>query len=316
MQGDSICQTGLITNPGQSQKRHFSPLFSRMGVGVSMHYDDPMNANTLPTPVAVVTGAARGIGLAVAQWFLDHGYHVALIDIDAQTLKQTEAKLARPDDVLCIHADVSKPEQVQSAADEVMARWGRADALVNNAGVAVFKPILQTTFEEWRQVLGTNLDGAFLCSQAFGAVMARQMSGAIVNIASISGLRASTLRVAYGTSKAALIHLTKQYAAELGNYGVRVNTVCPGPVETEMAKLVHSVAIRSDYLDTIPLGRYGSPQEMAQTVGFLCSNQASYINGQFLAVDGGFDASGVGLPTLRRNHPEINHVGQPASDKH
>jgi NAD(P)-dependent dehydrogenase (short-subunit alcohol dehydrogenase family) len=142
------------------------------------------------------------------------------------------------------------------------------------------------------------------------------MSGAIVNIASISGLRASTLRVAYGTSKAALIHLTKQYAAELGNYGVRVNTVCPGPVETEMAKLVHSVAIRSDYIDTIPLGRYGTPQEMAQTVGFLCSSQASYINGQFLAVDGGFDASGVGLPTLRRNHPEISHVGQPTQPDH
>ena len=113
-----------------------------------------------------------------------------------------------------------------------------------------------------------------------------------------------------------LIHLTKQYAAELGNYGVRVNTVCPGPVETEMAKLVHSVAIRSDYLDTIPLGRYGSPQEMAQTVGFLCSDQASYINGQFLAVDGGFDASGVGLPTLRRNHPEISHVGQSSDASH
>jgi NAD(P)-dependent dehydrogenase (short-subunit alcohol dehydrogenase family) len=264
----------------------------------------------------VVTGAGRGIGLAVAKWFLDHGHKAVLIDIDATTLKKTEADLNRPDDVMCVHCDVSKPDQVRAAAEQVMARWGRADALVNNAGVAVFKPVLETSFEEWRHVLGTNLDGAFLCSQAFGAIMAKQMSGAIVNIASISGLRASTLRVAYGTSKAALIHLTKQYAAELGNYGVRVNTVCPGPVETEMAKLVHSVAIRSDYIDTIPLGRYGTPQEMAQTVGFLCSSQASYINGQFLAVDGGFDASGVGLPTLRRNHPEISHVGQPTQPDH
>lgn len=275
-----------------------------------------MNTSAHPTPVAVVTGGARGIGLAIGRWFLDHGHRLALIDVDAATLRETETKLARPDEVMGIHADVSRPDQVKTAAEQVMARWGRVDALVNNAGVAVFKPILETSFEEWRQVLGTNLDGAFLCSQAFGAIMARQMSGAIVNIASISGLRASTLRVAYGTSKAALIHLTKQYAAELGNYGVRVNTVCPGPVETEMAKLVHSVAIRSDYLDTIPLGRYGSPEEMAQTVGFLCSSQASYINGQFLAVDGGFDASGVGLPTLRRNHPEINHVGQAAPGGH
>jgi NAD(P)-dependent dehydrogenase (short-subunit alcohol dehydrogenase family) len=278
-------------------------------------YDARMNASA-NLPVAVVTGGARGIGLAVGQWFLQHGHRVALLDTDVATLKQTEAALAQPQQVLCIHADVSQPEQVQAAADQVLARWGRVDALVNNAGVAVFKPVLETSFEEWRHVLGTNLDGAFLCSQAFGRIMARQKSGAIVNIASISGLRASTLRVAYGTSKAALIHLTKQYAAELGNYGVRVNTVCPGPVETEMAKLVHSVAIRSDYIDTIPLGRYGTPQEMAQTVGFLCSSQASYINGQFLAVDGGFDASGVGLPTLRRNHPEIAHVGQPEAGQH
>ncbi len=261
--------------------------------------------------VAVVTGGARGIGLAIGQWFLANGHQVVLLDVDPATLQASERQLNRPDDVLCLHTDVSQPAQVQAAADQVMARFGRVDALVNNAGVAVFKPALETSFEEWRQVLSTNLDGAFLCTQAFGAIMARQRSGAVVNIASISGLRPSSLRVAYGTSKAALIHLTKQYAAELGNYGVRVNVICPGPVETEMAKLVHSVAIRSDYYDTIPLGRYGSTEEMANTVGFLCSNQASFINGQYIAVDGGFDASGVGLPTLRRNTPELQQVGQP-----
>jgi len=153
-------------------------------------------------------------------------------------------------------------------------------------------------------VMGTNLDGAFLCTQACAPVMRRTGGGAVVNIASISGLRASTLRVAYGTSKAALIHLTKQQAVELGNVGIRVNVVCPGPVETEMAKLVHSVAIRSDYYDAIPLGRYGSTDEIAQTVGFLCSAEASFVNGQYVAVDGGFDAAGVGLPTLRRRAAE------------
>jgi NAD(P)-dependent dehydrogenase (short-subunit alcohol dehydrogenase family) len=130
--------------------------------------------------------------------------------------------------------------------------------------------------------------------------MAQRGRGAIVNIASISGLRASTLRVAYGTSKAALIHMTKQHAVELGNVGVRVNVIAPGPVETEMARLVHSAAIRSDYYDTIPLGRYGSREEMASVVGFLCSDDAGFVNGQVVAVDGGFDAAGVGLPTLRR----------------
>jgi meso-butanediol dehydrogenase/(S,S)-butanediol dehydrogenase/diacetyl reductase len=135
--------------------------------------------------------------------------------------------------------------------------------------------------------------------------MIKSGGGAVVNIASISGLRASTLRVAYGTSKAALIHLTKQYAVELGTVGIRVNCVAPGPVDTAMAKLVHSVAIRQDYYDTIPLNRYGTPDEIAATVFFLCSSEASYINGQTLAADGGFDALGVGLPTLRKQFSPI-----------
>ena len=258
-----------------------------------------MPSTSLDFRVAVVTGGARGIGLAIARWFLTHGYRVVLVDIDAETLGRTEAALARPHDVLALHCDVSDPEQVARAAAEVERRFGRVDALVNNAGVAVFKPIAQTSYAEWRHVLGTNLDGAFLCTQACTPLM--RQGSAVVNIASISGLRASTLRVAYGTSKAALIHLTKQQAVELGTIGIRANVIAPGPVETEMAKLVHSVAVRSDYYDAIPLGRYGTAEEMAATVGFLCSGDASFINGQVIAVDGGFDAAGVGLPTLRRN---------------
>jgi len=259
-----------------------------------------MTNSSTPSRVAVVTGGARGIGLAIGRWFLAHGYNVALLDIDGVTLDQAVADLGEPQRVLGLHCDVSDPAQVGRAAEAVVARFGHVDALVNNAGIAVFKPVLQTSFEEWRAVLATNLDGAFLCTQAFGALMVARGRGAVVNVASISGLRASTLRVAYGTSKAALIHLTKQHAVELGNAGVRVNVIAPGPVETEMAKLVHTVAIRSDYYDTIPLGRYGTPEEMAHTVGFLCSDAASYINGQVIAVDGGFDAAGVGLPTLRK----------------
>ena len=251
-------------------------------------------------PVAVVTGGARGIGLAIGQWFLEHDHRVVLLDIDADTLNLTAARLNDPEHVLALHCDVSRPQQVQAAVGTVSTAFGRVDALVNNAGVAVFKPILETSFEEWRHVLGTNLDGAFICTQAFAPVMLKTGGGAVVNIASISGLRASTLRVAYGTSKAALIQLTKQQAVELGNVGIRVNCIAPGPVDTEMSKLVHSVAIRSDYYDTIPLNRYGTPEEIASAAGFLCSPAASYVNGQVLAVDGGFDASGVGLPTLRK----------------
>ena len=258
-----------------------------------------MTTQTFPR-VAVVTGAARGIGLAIAEWFIRDNYRVALLDIDAATLDSGACKITRPDQVLTIHCDVSDPAQVANAAAQVMARFGRVDALVNNAGVAVFKPALETSFEEWRTVMATNLDGAFICTQTFGALMVKAGGGAIVNIASISGLRASTLRLAFGTSKAALIHMSKQYAVELGNAGVRVNVVAPGPVETEMAKLVHTPAIRADYHDAIPQGRYGTLEEIANAVGFLCSDSASFINGQVIAVDGGFDAAGVGLSTLRR----------------
>ena len=260
-------------------------------------------------PVAVVTGSARGIGLATAKWFLEHRYRVVLIDRDRETLEKTAARLAGPN-VLALHGDVSDPRRVEEMAGETERRFGRIDALVNNAGVAVFKPLGRTTFDEWRYVMATNLDGVFLCSQACVPIMLKNGGGAIVNIASISGLRASTLRVAYGTSKAALIQLTRQQAVELGTMGIRVNAIAPGPVETEMAKQVHTPAIRADYHDSIPLGRYGTMEEIAAAIGFLCSPEASYVNGQTLAVDGGFEAAGVGLPTLRREAAAGNGGGQ------
>ncbi len=253
--------------------------------------------------VALITGGARGIGLAIARGFLARDHAVALLDIDATTLAATEARLrdgvgaAR---VLAITGDVSSADDVARAISAVQARFGRLDALVNNAGIAVFKPTLETTYDEFSRVLAVNLHGAFLCTQAAAPLMRQGGGGAVVNIASISGLRASTLRVAYGTSKAALIQLTRQHAVELGTVGIRVNAVAPGPVDTDMAKLVHSVAIRSDYHDVIPLNRYGTVDEIAEAVCWLASPAASYINGQVLAADGGFEAAGVGLPTLRR----------------
>ncbi len=249
---------------------------------------------------ALVTGAARGIGLATARAFLDQGWQVSLLDIDSDTLAATTASLPLPERILAVVADVADEAQVQTAVDQTMARFGRIDALVNNAGVAVFKPLLQTTAQEWQRVIDVNLTGPFLCTQAVAPHMLRGSGGAVVNIASISGLRASTLRVAYGTSKAALVHLTKQQAAELGTQGIRVNCVAPGPVDTAMAQAVHSADIRASYHEAIPLNRYGREAEIANAVLFLCSEAASYVNGQTLAVDGGFDATGIGLTSLRQ----------------
>ena len=248
--------------------------------------------------VAIVTGAARGIGLATAQRFHAEGYHTIIIDRDEEGMQACKAKLSGAIRYSFFLCDVSNPQQVQSTFDKITSQFPVVNALVNNAGIAIFKPAEEVTFEEWSAVMATNLNGTFLCSQAcLPALMLAK--GSIVNIASISGVRASTLRMAYGTSKAAIMHLTKQQAVEYGNKGVRANAVAPGPVETEMAKLVHSADIRTSYKDAIPLARYGTTGEIANTVYFLCSSEASYINGQILAADGGFDAAGVGLPSLR-----------------
>lgn len=253
------------------------------------------------TKVAIVTGAARGIGLATAKRFHAEGWCVGMLDVLANEQEAEAAALGDADRVLALHCDVSDEASVNAAFAAVKVRFGRLDAMVANAGTATFGPILSTTLADWSRVMAVNLTGVFLCGQAAARIMAERGTGAIVNIGSISGVRASTLRVAYGTSKAAVIHLTKQQAAELGELGIRVNCVCPGPVDTEMAKKVHTPEIRADYHDHMPLNRYGLESELAASIFFLCSEQASYITGQSLAVDGGFAATGIGLPTLRRD---------------
>ena len=246
--------------------------------------------------VALVTGAARGIGLATAHRFLREGWQVVMIDRDGEELTKVVQGLNA---ALPIIADVSQPDQVEDFIAETVKRFGRLDALVNNAGVADFGPIAETSFERWRTIMATNLDGVFLTSQAATPLLAENGGGAIVNIASISGLRASTLRVAYGTSKAAVIQLTLQQAAELGEIGIRANAVAPGPVRTKLAMAVHTPEIIAAYHDALPLNRYGNEDEIANAIWFLCSSEASFITGQVLAADGGFQGTGVGLPALR-----------------
>ncbi|WP_265502030.1 SDR family NAD(P)-dependent oxidoreductase [Paracoccus beibuensis] len=244
---------------------------------------------------AIVTGAARGIGLATTRLLQSQGWQVALVDVDAAELQTLDIPGCKT-----FACDVSDPHQVARMVAEVVGWSGRIDALVNNAGVADFRPLAQTDLGTWRRIMAVNLDRVFLTSQAVIPHL-RESCGSIVNIASISGLRASTLRVAYGTSKAAVIHLTRQQAVELGEWGIRANCVAPGPVGTKLALAVHTPAIRAAYHDALPLNRYGRESEIAEAIAFLCSDRASYVTGQVLAADGGFEAAGVGLPALRQD---------------
>ena len=251
---------------------------------------------------ALITGGARGIGFATARDLVSTGWQVALLDRDSEALAVALAELPG---AIGIDADVSTPADVDRAVQEVTQAFGGLDGLVNNAGVADFGPIRETTFERWQRVMQTNLDGPFLMTQAFTEMLAADGGGAVVNITSISGLRASTLRVAYGTSKAALAQLTLQQAAELGEWGIRVNAVAPGSVATKLAMAVHSPEIIAAYHDALPLNRYGKEEEIAAAIVFLLSDKASFITGQILAADGGFEAVGIGLPALRTSSAEV-----------
>ena len=201
--------------------------------------------------LAIVTGAARGIGLATAKLFSQNDYKVAIVDRDKKEL----SNLSFTNNFMKSFCyDISDFNEVDMMYQEILEWHDRVDVLVNNAGVADFGPIEMTDFNRWNEVMKTNLDGAFMCSQKAINYL-KTTKGSIINIASISGLRASTLRVAYGTSKAAIIQLTKQQATELGEYGIRVNCVAPGPVKTKLAMAVHTQDIIDCLLYTSPSPR-------------------------------------------------------------
>ena len=238
--------------------------------------------------VALITGAARGIGLAVARRFLADGFDVALLDIEGDLLATSVAALDRGDATLALTCDVADSNSVASAFSAIERRFGRLDALVNNAGVAVFAPLMETSDADWNRVLAINLTGPFLCTKAAVPLMRDHGGGAIVNITSISGLRASTLRSAYGTSKAGLAHLTKQLAVELAEFGIRVNGVAPGPIWTPLQ--VSGGASREKlqkFGSQTVFKRPGQPAELASIYVQLAAEDASFATGQIYGAAGG-----------------------------
>lgn len=240
--------------------------------------------------VALVTGAGRGIGRAIAQRLAQAGVKVAANDISPDNLHKTieiireGAGTAEP-----FEADVSNKHQIQHMIESVLNRFQRLDILVNNAGVEPKASLLELDEWDWDRTLAVNLKGPFLLMQSVGRVMAEAGGGVMVNVGSIAG-RAFGLkdRSAYVASKMGLIGLTREAARELAQHGIRVNAVCPGVVETEMtAELRQDESMMNRWLQDIPLSRLGDPQDIASVVLFLCSDDAGYLTGQAINVDGG-----------------------------
>jgi len=244
--------------------------------------------------IAIVTGAAQGIGREIAFGLSWEGASVVVADIDLPAAEACVRSLvAEGGKGWACQVDISDPVQVNRMVESVVERFGRIDVLVNNAGIGHAKPVLETTLEEWNQVLAVNLTGQFLCAQAVARAMLAQGGGRIVNVASISGERGGSGRAAYGAAKAGVILLTKVMAAELADKGIAVNAISPGPTETEQVRQVHDAATRNAYRRLLPMKRYAAPREIAQAALFLASDEASFVCGHVLNVDGGFGAAGL-----------------------
>lgn len=250
------------------------------------------------TPIAqraLVTGAGAGIGRAIAWAMANMGIRVAVVDIDeGAATRVCEELIAAGHEALAMGAAVQDRTQVNRAFTRLDEVWGGIDVLVNNVGITIIKPTLELTPQEWQRTLDVNLNSLFHCSQEAGRRMVAQRSGCIVNIGSIYSLLAAPQRLTYCATKAAVAMVTKTLAVEWASAGVRVNAVAPGYIETAItAGLAQSGKFDpTAVLRRTPMGRFGTPEEIAAAVCFLVSNEAAYITGQILGVDGGWTAYG------------------------
>ena len=241
---------------------------------------------------ALVTGAGGGLGGAIAKRFAAEGASVLCTDRDLAKAEFTVTKITKDGGTAsAFAANVSEASDCEAQVDETIQRYGHIDIAVNNAGVALHRLALETSLEDWQRVLGINLTGSFLTAKAAARHMVAQKSGRIIQIGSISGQRGNMGGIAYGASKAAVMHVCKVMAVELSSMGVMVNAIAPGPIETGIS--AHGPTRKQGYLDRIPVGRYGTVGAVANAALFLASDECEWITGHILNVDGGYNAAGL-----------------------
>lgn len=243
--------------------------------------------NRLQDKVAIITGSGRGIGRETALLFAHEGAKVVVSDVDSTSGEQTATEIRRAGGMaIFVRADVSKKADAQLLADTTAKEFGRIDILVNNAGILRDATLLKMTEEQFDQVISVNLKGVFNCTQAVAPIMIQQGKGRIINVSSVVALYGNFGQTNYVAAKAGVIGMTKVWARELGRKGICVNVVCPGFISTEMVKSVPEKILEA-MKEKVPLGRLGDPKEVAQLFLFLASDEANYINGAVISIDGG-----------------------------
>lgn len=243
--------------------------------------------------VALITGGSRGIGRAIALAFAKEGANLVVNysreDLKAKEVVESATSLGVR--AIAVKADVSNPAQVEEMERRVRSEFGRLDILVNSAGITIRRPLEEVTYDDWRKVMGVNLDGTFYVMRTFFKLMAESGGGSIINIASVAGFLPMVGSGAYSPSKAGVIMLTKLAAAEWAKHGIRVNAICPGPIETDMLREEFTEEELEVRKKLIPLGRLGKTDDVVKLALFLASDDSSYVTGEAFGVDGGMAIS-------------------------